>query len=287
MSGKSGESLPAFADEEVRKSAAIHRIQAAIPFLPIQDVSEELAYMNSEWDPQGIAHLRFQQVFQNIPVRNGEIRVHLYPDGQYIINGRPGAISSPPATSPTLSSSDAASIALANVNLHHAFNRISSTTTTDIEYWDIGVLRAWDNSTDYFSDGLITKIFSSLDQGESVGNPVFSTNSPNVIAFDYINSLTGENSILAANIELGQIGTIFTQSVLGVLAYSNTDDKIIFNAEDTQGNEVVGVIDLAVDKINAAGSQASVLIPDAKWGIWIAQGSRDINLSQDLQASEL
>lgn len=166
--------------------------------------------------------------------------------------------------------------------MYDAFNRISSTTTTNIEYWDIGIIEVWDNSLNTFGNGIVTKIFSSLDPGESVGNAVFSTNSPNVIAFDYINDNTGENSVYAANIEFGQIGTIFTPGVLGVPAFSNDDTKMLFNGQDNQGNDVIGVIDLAADKINAAaGAQASVLIPDAKWGSWIAQGDRDINLSTE------
>lgn len=166
--------------------------------------------------------------------------------------------------------------------MYDAFNRISSTTTADIEYWDIGIIQVWDNNQNSFGNGIVTKVFSSLDPGESVGNAVFSTNSPNVIAFDYINDNTGENSVYAANIEFGQIGTIFTPGVLGVPAFSNDDSKMIFNGQDNQGNDVIGVIDLAADKINAAsGAQASVLIPAAKWGIWIAQGDRDIQLSTE------
>lgn len=166
--------------------------------------------------------------------------------------------------------------------MYDAFNRISSTTTADIEYWDIGIIEVWDNNQNSFGNGIVTKVFSSLDPGESVGNAVFSTNSPNVIAFDYINNNTGENSVYAANIELGQIGTVFTPGVLGVPAFSNDDTKMIFNGQDNQGNDVIGVIDLAADKINAAsGAQASVLIPAAKWGSWIAQGDRDIQLSTE------
>lgn len=166
--------------------------------------------------------------------------------------------------------------------MYDAFNKISSTTAADIEYWDIGIIEVWDNTLNSFGNGLVTKIFSSLDPGESVGNAVFSTNSPNVIAFDYINDNTGENSVYGANIELGQIGTIFTPGVLGVPAFSNDDTKMIFNGQDAQEDDVIGVIDLAADKINAAaGAQASILIPDAKWGNWIAQGDRDIQLSTE------
>lgn len=166
--------------------------------------------------------------------------------------------------------------------MYDAFNRIPSTTTSAIEYWDIGVIRVWDNVQNSFGDGFINKIFTNLDPGESVGNAVFSKNSPNVIAFDYINSNTNEYSIYGANIELGQLGVIFSQSVLGVPDFSTADDKMIFNARDQQGNDVIGVIDLGPDKISpAAGTQAALLIPDAKWGNWIAQGDRDINLSTE------
>ncbi len=165
--------------------------------------------------------------------------------------------------------------------LYDAFNRIGSQFGADIEYWDVGLIRVWNNSTNTFGDGLVTKLFSNLDQGISVGNAVFSTNSPTVIAFDYFDANSNETSVFAANIETGNVGLIFEQSILGVPAYSNQDDKLIFNAETSGGDEVIAVINLGPTKINPAnGAQATVLIPDAKWGIWIAKGQRDINLSR-------
>ena len=166
--------------------------------------------------------------------------------------------------------------------LYDAFNRITSLNGQDREYWDVGIIRVWNNGANYFGDGLVTKIFTNLDAGISVGNAAFSTNSPNVIAFDFINANTNEYAVLAANIETGDVGTIFTQSVLGVPAYSNKDDKLIFSALDQAGTEVVAVVSLAPSKIvPAAGAQATVLIPEAKWGVWIAKGQRVINLSND------
>jgi bacillolysin len=165
--------------------------------------------------------------------------------------------------------------------MYDAFNRVNGTFGNNIEYWDIGFLRAWDNGTNDFGDGQIFKLFSNLDQGVSAGNAEFSKNSPYIIAFDYINSLTGTIEIVGANLETGETGSIFTQAELGYPSFSKLDDQLLFNASTTAGDQIVASIPLANNKIQAGG-QAAGLIPDARLGVWYATGNRNLSVSNAL-----
>ena len=60
---------------------------------------------------------------------------------------------------------------------------------SDLTFWDIGFVKVYDNSIDNFEQDInnnIFKLFSNLEADVSVGNPTFSKNSPDVIAYDYI-----------------------------------------------------------------------------------------------------
>ena len=151
----------------------------------------------------------------------------------------------------------------------------------DIEYWDIGFLNAWDNSTNTYGDGFIGKLFSGLPDGISVGNPAFSKNSPFIISFDYLDEIDEEYYLLGANIETGDVGVMYQNLNLSYPNYSVDDSKVIFDGfAGTNLNRVVGVITLAPDKISAQTNppSASVLISGnaggARWGVWFANGQR-------------
>ncbi|MEL6842708.1 MAG: M4 family metallopeptidase, partial [Bacteroidota bacterium] len=165
--------------------------------------------------------------------------------------------------------------------LYDAFNRIPNNSGTDREYWDVGEMRVWDNTFNTWGDGNIQKIFQTLPDGISVGNAVYSKNSPNIIAFDYVDDNLNELYLLAGNIETGSVGTVFQNSVLSVPSYSKNDDQLLFNANDNLGNEILAVIPLGNDKISPAGN-ATGLIGDAKWGIWYVDGQRPLSVYPDL-----
>ncbi|PCJ65258.1 MAG: metalloprotease [Bacteroidetes bacterium] len=159
--------------------------------------------------------------------------------------------------------------------LYDAQNEITNSGGTNLQWWDVGILRVWDNESDEFGDGKVEKIFSQLPTGVSIGNASYAKNSPYIIAFDYI---AGSNvQVSAMNTLTGATATIFTQDKLGFPSYSNKDDKLIFDANNTSGDPVVALTELAADKINVkAGTVASVHIPDAKWGVWYANGTRNL-----------
>jgi len=172
--------------------------------------------------------------------------------------------------------------------LYDALNEIS-TNNSAIEYWDIGFIRVWNKAANNFGDGYISKLFSGLPENTSVANPTFSKNSPYIIAFDYIDEFNDENYVLGANYESGDVGDIFENSILGYPNYSSDDSQLIFDALTTADDDVVAIIPLAADKITPFGN-ASVFISDnsgAKWGVWFANGLRDLTDAGEITAPTL
>jgi hypothetical protein len=88
--------------------------------------------------------------------------------------------------------------------VYDAFNRIENNSGNDIEYWDVNFIRAWDVTGDDFGDGTIEKLFSSLPDGVSIGNPTFAKLSPYILAFDMVDASTNEYYVLGSNIETGR-----------------------------------------------------------------------------------
>jgi hypothetical protein len=162
--------------------------------------------------------------------------------------------------------------------LYDAFNSITNTSGANIEYWDVGFIRVWDNVANTWGDGEVTKLFSELEPGENLGNAVFSSNSPYVIAFDFFNNNNNSYTILGANIETGDLDTIFQQTLLGYPDYSRLDDKVVFSALSTMGAEIIGQIDVQNNKIRGVPSTATGLFSDARWPVWFAQGNRSLNV---------
>jgi len=141
----------------------------------------------------------------------------------------------------------------------------------------MGLIRVWDKSANNWGDGQIFKIFSNLPEGVSVGNPSLSKNSPYIMAFDFLDSNSGQMDVMAANLETGNLGTLFEDNqVLGYPNYSKQDNKIVFSTKDNEGGEIVAEIPLKTNKIEPNGS-ATGLIGDAKWPIWYSTGVRDLS----------
>jgi bacillolysin len=160
--------------------------------------------------------------------------------------------------------------------MYDAFNSIRSPIFGGIQYWDIGFIRVWDSPQRRFADGTVQKLFSGLQEGEQVGNPTFSKNSPYIIAIDYGEDLDGaEWNVLGVNIQTGDIGLIFQGRFPGLPDYSSDDRFLIFDAVDTGNRAVIGITQLANNKIQAV-TQAQVFISDANTGVWFAAGQRDL-----------
>lgn len=156
--------------------------------------------------------------------------------------------------------------------IYDALNRIDNGDGNDIDYWDVGALKVWNNQSNTFGDGSIQKLFANLPEGVSIGNPSFAKTSGNVLAFDVLDENNGTYEVIAANIETGDVKTVYQNNKLGFPNYSKTDDKLIFDS-DNNGDEDILVINMAADKISPSGNP-SELIPNGIWGIWYTVGER-------------
>lgn len=165
--------------------------------------------------------------------------------------------------------------------MYDAFNKIAS-PFGDIEYWDIGFIEVWNNAANDYADGFIGKLYAALPENVSIGNPTFTKNSPYIIAFDYLDEANEEYYILGANIETGDLGTIYQNSDVSFPNYAVNDNQLLLDGVTTSGNQVLGVVNLATDKINAQTDPptATILISGgnsgARWGVWFANGTRDL-----------
>lgn len=166
-----------------------------------------------------------------------------------------------------------------------AYNEMENNDGENIDFWDVGVIRVWDNSSNSWGDGKIEKVFTSLPEGVSIGNPSFSKNSPYIIAFDYYNANDDSYAILGANLETGDVATIYENNTLGFPNYSKLDDIVVFGTE-YNSDEVIGEIAMQSDKINSAGD-AYLLINVAKWPVWYATGDRDLSDVNEQNATPL
>ena len=160
--------------------------------------------------------------------------------------------------------------------IYDAYNTLPSTSGAGVSYWDIGIMRVWNNAQNTWGDGTIEKLIASLPAGVSIGNPVLAKISPKVMAFDVLNANGGATpfSVVATNVDNGVSGVVVAQNYFaGTPSYSKLDDKLLFTAKSTAGNTVIAVVNLQPNKVLPNGA-ASVLITQAKWGTWYAQGQR-------------
>jgi bacillolysin len=160
--------------------------------------------------------------------------------------------------------------------VYDCFNRITNEDGADIEYWDVNFIHVWDNETGDFSDGTIEKLFPSLPDGVSIGNPSFAKESPYIIAFDYVDEGTNEYAILGCNIETNDVNVIVENTTLGWPSYNKNDTRMAYTAmlEDESGYQT-NYINVAAGKISSTGS-AVPMYENSKWPVYFATGEREI-----------
>ncbi|HJW30260.1 MAG TPA: T9SS type A sorting domain-containing protein, partial [Saprospiraceae bacterium] len=173
--------------------------------------------------------------------------------------------------------------------MYDALNEIQSSFGNGIQYWDISFLNAWNNQTQNFPDGQISKLYNSLPENISVGNPAFSKNSPYIITFDFVQdyydnfgALQSDYWVIAANIESGTANNIYHNTTVGYPSYSRLDDKILFTYDDN-GNILLATINVQPgDKTLPVDGTDVILINGAQKGVWFNVGIRDFTATQDI-----
>ncbi len=159
--------------------------------------------------------------------------------------------------------------------IYDAFNSVKSISGT-IEFWDVGFIKAWDITKNTIGSGKIEKLFTDLEAGESIGNPSFSKNSQDVIAFDYFTE-DEPNTYYQIAIDLSKTGddaidAINKNNDIGYPGYSRLDDKMLYNTLNGKQQDV-NIIGIDKNKISPSGT-AKQFLPDASWAVWYAQGTR-------------
>jgi bacillolysin len=181
--------------------------------------------------------------------------------------------------------------------MYDAFNQIPSVDGAVLEYWDVGFVNVWSNTTKNFATGTVEKLFSNLPAKVSIGNPTFAKNSPYVIAFDYIEGsdlLGTKYSILGANTQTRKVTSnqagIVANNTVGYPSFSRQDNRILYNADViTNGNVTssqLKTITLAANKIEPSTTTA-VIVSDAQQGNWFGNGKRVISSTNELDKSSV
>ena len=157
--------------------------------------------------------------------------------------------------------------------IYDAFNEVKG-LFSDYSYADIGSIEVWDNDTDTYSTGDIEKLFASLPDGVSVGNPAISKNSPNILVFDYLDD-EGNFAVFGTDIETSANDVIAITEDLGFPNYSVNDDFVIHQDQDFFGDKLVKTVFLNENKISPK-AEGKDFLTGAQWPNWFATGSRVI-----------
>lgn len=168
--------------------------------------------------------------------------------------------------------------------VYDAFNKIGK----DIAYWDVNFIQVWDNEQNNFGSGSIEKLFATLPENVSIGNPSFSKNSPYILAFDYVKE--DEYRILGVDIETNEVNTIHVNNSLGFPNYNNIDDRIAFATmkTDNGGNQVSVISAIGVDASKIAGETSTIdIINFASWPIHFVVNLDIVNSSSVQKTIEL
>lgn len=157
--------------------------------------------------------------------------------------------------------------------VYDAFNEAKSTFKS-FEYWDVGIIRVWDPLKKDFSDGVIEKMFSNLEEGDNIGNPALAKTNTGIYAFDYF--VSKEDVFYVITIDFGKstnnVQVVEENNDIGYPNFTKSDNKLLFNALDGNMSVIKGA-NLKSDKISPNGA-SEVLFTDAKWGITYAVGTR-------------
>lgn len=140
--------------------------------------------------------------------------------------------------------------------IYDCLNKMSKSNLATDSYWDINMINVWNKASDTTTNGNITKLFKLSDY-DNVGNPVFSKNSPDVIAFDYFNDSTKLYGVFGYNLQTNKIGLIYSNNTIGYPTYNKNDDKLAIRS--IINNKLsVGTVLLNADKISSTNSIISL-----------------------------
>jgi bacillolysin len=180
--------------------------------------------------------------------------------------------------------------------VYDAFNQPKSADGAVLEYWDVGFLNVWSNTTKTFATGTVQKLFSNLPKGTSIGDPTFAKNSPYIVAYDVFEEsplLGTKYYIYGANIQTNKVtadGTslrgIVASNTQGYPCFSRQDNRLLYTAQSTTGALQLRSVALAADKITGAAGVLNI-VSDANKGNWFGNAKRVISGINDLDKTQV
>ena len=166
--------------------------------------------------------------------------------------------------------------------VYDAFNTIKSATGTTSDYWDVGFINVWNGSKNTFGTNNIDKLFTSLDEGENIGNPSFSKTSSNIIAFDYFFKNDDAYYVIGVNTERTDgLDYIYENNTLGYPEYSSADDFVLYNYQNTKKNLDTYQITMDKSKIKSVVNSQKYLIGNSAYAVWYTVGTRALPTKQN------
>lgn len=161
--------------------------------------------------------------------------------------------------------------------VYDAFNTLKNNDGENIEYWDVNFIRVWDNAANDFGDGTIYKLFSSIPEGVSIGNPSFSKNSPNILAFDYFDEEEGVYAILGVNIESNEVITVAENNNLGWPSFNRSDSRIAFTSAYGEDNYAINYVNININTDGEIFSDGIInnMFTGGAWPVYFATGIRN------------
>ncbi|MBH45374.1 MAG: hypothetical protein CMC93_02000, partial [Flavobacteriaceae bacterium] len=156
-------------------------------------------------------------------------------------------------------------------------NRIKRGDSEDLEYWDIGIMDVWNSEKNRFDNGNIIRLYSQIPENVNIGYPSFAKTTNNVVTFDYVENIDGEqySYILLLDLETSEFGFFESNSPWSIPNFATMDNQIIYNQLDSNG--ISEVYSRQVEDIILPSDQETLLITYADWGSWLNQGQRDFD----------
>jgi len=171
--------------------------------------------------------------------------------------------------------------------IYDAFNELNSSFGENLNYWDISFLRAWDNQSNSFGDGLILSLFTGLPENVSVGNPTLAKNSACVLAIDYLDEFENTYQVVGLNFETGESDIISENNTLGSPNYATDDEGIIFDFLNNGTEQLLAYRELADNKISPKNDDILIFVEGGSRGTWITTGERSFTALTDLPSSSI
>jgi len=158
--------------------------------------------------------------------------------------------------------------------MYDALNIAVNASGDTTEFWDINLLD--------INTGNIIRLFPPLPPGVNIGNPVFASNTDNLIALDFMDE-NGNVSVLAVNLNTGATGEITkNDNSLGSPTFSADDASIYYHFINFDQNIAqIWSVDFLADGITGDPNTDTGILDNALYPVAFAIGSRPTSVETE------